>query len=131
MLGKALRSEPLQVFGPGTQVRDFTFVDDVVSGLILAAGLEHPMGEVWNLGGEQPLSVLEFVRTLGQVLEISYTHVPFPEDYQAIEIGDALVDSSRFRAATGWQSRIPLLEGLQRTCEYFSHQAAALRSLES
>jgi UDP-glucose 4-epimerase len=124
MLGRALRGEPLHVFGSGTQVRDFTFVDDVIAGLILAASLERPRGEVWNLGGDQPLSILDFVRTLAQVLEVTYAHVPFPADYQAIEIGDVLVDSSRFRAATGWQPRTALLAGLQRTCEYFRDLAS-------
>ena len=49
----------------------------------------------------------------------SYTLVPFPEDRKRIDIGDFEADASKIRAALGWQPRVGLREGLERTVDYY------------
>ncbi len=122
-LGQALRGEPVTLFGTGEQVRDFTFVDDVVDALILAAGQSSDFGRTYNLSGPEPCSLKQFVMTLHQSLPVSIRTVPFPDERLAIDVGNYWGDSSAWNRRTGWQADTSLEEGLKRTVEYFlSHR---------
>lgn len=116
----ALREE-IQLFGDGSQKRDFNYVDDVVEALLLAAISPQAEGEVFNLGASPATSLLEFVRTL---LEVSdggggYRLVPFPENRKRIDIGDFYNDFGKFQRAFGWEPRVSLRDGLARTVDYY------------
>jgi UDP-glucose 4-epimerase len=101
-------------------MRDFTYVDDVVDALLLAAQRPEADGEVFNLSGERPYSLLEFADILIDVVGAgSYACVPFPEDRSRIDIGSYYADSSKINAMLGWQPRVTLREGLLRTVEYY------------
>jgi nucleoside-diphosphate-sugar epimerase len=127
LIGRALRGEPLSIYGTGEQVRDFNYVDDVVAALRLAADLDDLSGGVWNLGDPWPCTVREFVDRLGQILPVSIRQVPFPEDLRKIEIGDYAGDYTKFHNATGWSPQVTIEEGLRRTVAYFrSHQVELL-----
>lgn len=69
-LSRAVRGQPLQVLGDGRQVREFTFVDDVVAATIAAADRGEP-GAVYNIGGGQPVSVLDAIALLEELLDRS------------------------------------------------------------
>ena len=56
-----LRNKEITIYGDGTQLRDYTYVSDIVNGLILAAESSKSSGEVFNLGYSNPISVLELV----------------------------------------------------------------------
>jgi UDP-glucose 4-epimerase len=116
----AIDGQPLQIFGHGQQMRDFTYVDDVVEALLGAAQRPESDGEVFNLGGERPYSILEFVDILlGVVGSGSYACVPFPEDRDPIDIGSYYADFSKIKRVLDWQPTVPLAEGLRRTVEYY------------
>jgi UDP-glucose 4-epimerase len=116
----AIDGQQLQIFGDGQQMRDFTYVDDVVEALLAAAYRAESDGEVFNLGGERPYSIREFVDILlGIVGGGSYACVPFPQDRCRIDIGSYHADSSKIRSALGWEPAVPLAEGLHRTVEYY------------
>jgi len=121
---QAVRGEEIQVFGDGQQRRDFDYVDDTVDAFLRAGAMEKADGQVFNLGGAAPVSLLDLVKML---LEIaghgSYRLVPFPPDRKKIDIGDFYADASRIRNALGWQPRVPLREGLARTIEYYRRHA--------
>jgi nucleoside-diphosphate-sugar epimerase len=118
-LGKALRGEPLELFGTGEQRRDFNYVDDVVEALLLAATAAEVVGGVFNLGGLRAYSLREFAETLHDLTGCTFRTVPFPEAQQAIDIGDYWGDFSRFATATGWRPRVDLREGLEQTVAFF------------
>ncbi len=61
---KALRGETIQIFGTGEQKRDFNYIDDVVSALLLAGEFDSVNGQVFNLGHSEPRSLLDFVDLL-------------------------------------------------------------------
>lgn len=119
LIGQALRGETLSIFGTGEQTRDFNYVDDVVGALKLAADLPELDGQIWNLGDPWPCSVREFVSLLTGLLPVPVRHVPFPEGYRSIEIGDYCGDYEKFHNATGWSPEITLDEGLRRSIRYF------------
>lgn len=126
LIGKALRGEPLSIFGTGEQVRDFNYVGDVVRALELAADLPSREldGQVWNLGDPWPCPVREFVDALTELLPVPVRHVPFPDGYRSIEIGHYYGDYEKFHNATEWSPEITLREGLLRTIRYFQDHAA-------
>jgi len=116
---RALRGEPIRIFGDGTQRRDFNHVDDVVDALLLAAERDDVDGRVFNLGHPRPYSLIEFVETLRRFAEFDWELAPFPEEIRRIDIGDYYGDHALYRATTGWEPRIDLAEGLESTLAWF------------
>ncbi|MFB6152733.1 MAG: NAD-dependent epimerase/dehydratase family protein [Halodesulfurarchaeum sp.] len=104
-----------EIYGNGTQTRDFTHVDDVVEATILAA--EHELDGIYNVGtGEQYdfETVVEMLNDeLGTDVEPTYVENPIPED---VYVHDTLADSSKIRAATGWEPTIDFESGIARVC---------------
>jgi UDP-glucose 4-epimerase len=123
---KATLGEEIQIFGDGQQKRDFDYVDDVVDAFLRAGASDAADGQVFNLGGDAAVSLLDLVKLM---LELaghgSYTLVPFPPERKKIDIGDFYGDARKIRASLGWgQPRVPLREGLARTLAYYREQKA-------
>jgi len=117
---QAIDGEEIQVFGDGQQVRGFNYVDDVVDALLIAGANDKVKGDYFNLGGERPISLEEFVKLLLKAAgRGSYRIVPFPSDKKAIDIGSVYTSAAKFNLATGWRARVGLEEGLVRTVEYY------------
>ncbi len=115
MIRQSLQGDKIRIFGTGEQVRDFNYVDDVVDALLRAAVHEECYGRVWNLGAPKAYSVIQFVELLAGFTGVSYEIVPFPDDRKIIDIGDYYGDYSAFRKVTGWEPKVDLAEGLERT----------------
>jgi nucleoside-diphosphate-sugar epimerase len=116
---KALRGEKIQVYGSGEQRRDFNFVDDVLDALLLAGENDALDGRAFNLGHSRSYSLLEFVELLRGLAEFEYELVPFPPGARAIDIGDYYGDYRKLHEATGWEPRVDLAEGLERTIRFY------------
>jgi UDP-glucose 4-epimerase len=116
----AVDGEQISVYGDGTQLRDLNYVDDVVEAFLLAGATDEVNGRIFNLGGTEPVSLLEIVDTLiGLCPQASYKLVPFPPEKKRIDIGDYYGDYSRIRDALGWEPRVGLREGLAKTIDYY------------
>jgi nucleoside-diphosphate-sugar epimerase len=115
----ALRGEKISLFGGGAQVRDFNYIDDVVSALLLAVATPECFGRVYNLGSLQTHSLLQFVDALKKHCQFQVESVPFPDDKRIIDIGDYYGDFSRFQTATGWRPEFDLEQGLARTIAFY------------
>ncbi len=121
---QVLTGTPIKVFGDGLQRRDFTYVDDCVEALLLAAAGDIANGRVYNLGSNEVISLRDLAELLISVAgEGSYELVEFPPDRKQIDIGDYYGSTARIEADLGWQPRIPLAEGLARTLEYYRRNA--------
>jgi UDP-glucose 4-epimerase len=108
-----------EVWG-GEQLRDFTYVDDVVEALLLAATKEEANGRVYNLGGCEVITLLELADMLVKVSGSGKFQVrPFPDDRKRIDIGDYYADDSRIRSELGWAPQVNLEEGLTRLLDYY------------
>jgi dTDP-glucose 4,6-dehydratase len=114
-VGQALRGEPLTVYGDGSQTRSFTYVDDLVAGLL--AVLDRGDASPFNIGNPAETSVLDFARRIidltGSGSEIVFD--PLPED----DPRQRCPDIGRARTLLGWEPAVPLDEGLARTVGYF------------
>jgi UDP-glucose 4-epimerase len=116
---QALDGEQIRIFGDGQQVRDTTYVDDVVEAFLLVAAGEATVGEIYNLGGEA-LNLAQIVSTIVDVAGSgSYELVPFPPESKAIEIGDYIADWSKIQAAVGWAPTVGFRDGIQRAVDYY------------
>jgi UDP-glucose 4-epimerase len=121
-----LEDRPFEVWG-GAQLRDMTYVDDVTEAFLAAASTPACHGQVYNLGGAPPASLLEIaemtVRQAGG--GASFTTREFPADRAAIDIGSYHADDSAFRAATGWAATVSLEEGIARSLAWYRPRLAA------
>jgi UDP-glucose 4-epimerase len=112
--------EEIQLFGDGTQKRDFDYVDDVVDAFLRAGASDAADGQVFNLGGDEAVSLLELTRLMIEIAGGgSYRLVPFPPERKRIDIGDFHADTRKIRATLGWAPRVTLRDGLTRTIEYY------------
>jgi len=120
----AVEGEPVQVFGDGTQRRDFNYVDDAVRAFLLAAVREEARGRVYNLGSDEVIDLRGLAELLTDVNGGgSFELVPFPPDRKAIDIGDFYADYSRIRDELGWEPRVTLRDGLERTLAFYRAEA--------
>jgi UDP-glucose 4-epimerase len=117
---RILEEKPLLVFGSGTQIRDFNYVDDAVDAFLLAAASESANGRIFNLGSGDPLSLKDTAELLIIVNGKGVSEfVPFPADRKAIDVGDYYGDFKKIRKTLGWKPRIGLKEGLKETLKYY------------
>jgi len=114
----------LAIYGDGRQVRDFNYVDDAIEALLQVAVDDEANGQVYNLGGDEPISLLHLAQLMVKVVgKGSYQLVPWPANRKRIDIGDYYGDYRKIRSKLGWCPRISLEEGLRRTFRYYeSHQ---------
>jgi UDP-glucose 4-epimerase len=121
----ALEGREIQIFGDGSQIRDFVYVDDAADAFLRAGASDACNGQVFNVGGAQPISHRDLVAMLIDVAGSgSVRYVAWPTEKKIIDIGSFYADSSRCRRALGWEPRVPLRTGLSRTLEYYRAYAA-------
>jgi UDP-glucose 4-epimerase len=121
----ALEDREIQIFGDGSQVRDFVYVDDAVDALLRAGVSEACNGQTFNVGGREPIAHRDLAQLLIQLAGSGRVrYVDWPSDRKAIDIGSVSVDSSRLRAATGWEPSIALRDGLVRTLAFYRPRMA-------
>lgn len=116
MVEAALHRGSFQVFGDGTQVRDFTYVDDIVRANILAATQELEPGVVLNLAGGTSTTVAELLRTVGEAVG-----TPVPVVWQQAQPGDVQRTGGSIELAgarLGWKPEISLAEGVNRQVDW-------------
>jgi UDP-glucose 4-epimerase len=117
---QAVEGGEIQIYGDGSQLRDFVYVDDVVDAFLRAGATDVVNGQVFNVGSPDPISHRDLVTMLlAEAGRGSVTFIAWPEDKRRIDIGSFYSDSSRFRAATGWSPAVSLRDGLRRTLDYY------------
>jgi len=115
-IGRLLGDRPLPIDGDGLQTRDFTFVGDVVLGILAAAAAPGVSGRVYNLAGGRPASLLALADALASLLGVRAGkdfRPPRPGD-----IRDSWADVSAARRDLGFEARTSLEEGLRATVEW-------------
>jgi UDP-glucose 4-epimerase len=114
----------LAIYCDGRQVRDFNHVDDVIDTLLRVAVDDQANGQVYYLGGDEPINLLHLAQLLVEVAgRGSYKLVSWPDNRKCIDIGDWHGDYRKIRSKPGWCPRVSLEEGLRRTLAYYEeHQ---------
>lgn len=113
----ALTGQAFNVYGDGTQQRDFTFVRDIVEGLVLAALHPTAVG-VYNIGGGHVVSLNEVIDLVEEL-----TGVPVKLKHLAPQVGDVQrtsADTAKIQSVLGFHPKTSLREGLRAEVEYFA-----------
>jgi nucleoside-diphosphate-sugar epimerase len=116
-LEQALHGEALEVHGDGEQSRDFTYIDNVVHGNLLAMETPSVSGEVFNVACGTRHSLLAIAAAIGEFLgeRPRLRHVAS----RAGDVRHTLADISKAERLLGYRSLVDFAEGMRRTCEYF------------
>ena len=129
MVKRALAGEALTVYGEGNYVRDYIFIDDVVSAFLMAgAGINSADGSYYVLGSGAGHTIKEMVETVRKIANemvggsVEIQHVATPPDLSQIEFRHFVADTSLFQSHTGWRPTVSLEEGIGRTIEFFLEQ---------
>jgi UDP-glucose 4-epimerase len=116
----ALEGREIQIYGDGSQVRDFVYVDDVSEAFLLAGFHDACNGGVFNVGGSEPTAHRDLVTLLLDVAgRGSVRFIDWPDEKKRIDIGSFYSDSSRFMTTTGWRPQVGLREGFGTTLAYY------------
>lgn len=116
----ALEGRSIQIYGDGSQMRDFVHVDDAADAFLRAGADEACDGDVFNVGGSEPVSHSELTSMLVEAAGTGRVeYVPWPPEKKAIDIGDFYADSSRIARTLGWAPVTPLETGLERAFTYY------------
>jgi dTDP-glucose 4,6-dehydratase len=117
-MSQALRGQPMTVYGDGSQTRSLCYVDDLVAGILAVLNSTDPAP--FNLGSEHEVTVLELAREVAALAgsDASVSHEPLPQD----DPKQRRPDLARARSILGWEAKVSLRDGLERTLEYFRRQ---------
>lgn len=120
----ALQRQEVTVYGSGEQVRDFTYVDDVVEANLLAATRDVPAGQILNVAGGSHSSVNEVLENLGEL-----SGAPLLTRYEAGAAGDVMRtggDTTAIRSLLEWSPSVSLREGLARQFDWVANQLSSV-----
>jgi len=115
---QALQEKPITVYGNGKQTRSFQYVSDLVDGLV--ALMNSNYSEPVNIGNPEEYSILEFANVILGLVggKSKVVHDPKPQD----DPQRRRPDIGRAKKYLGWQPKVSMLEGLNRTIEYFKEE---------
>jgi nucleoside-diphosphate-sugar epimerase len=118
-LRRVVEGAAFEVWG-GDQLRDFTYVEDVVESFLIAGCCASVTGRAFNIGGGPALSLRELAELLVEVAGSGrFEFREFPPERLRIDIGDYFADDRLFRDLTGWRPTKTLREGLAETLAYY------------
>ncbi len=116
---KIVRGDPIEVYGEGRMARDFTYIDDIVDGVI--AVLDRPpeqgVHEVYNIGDSQPVGLMDMISTLETALGVSANKIMRP--MQPGDVTATYADISKLNALCGYQPKVPLKIGLEKFVDWW------------
>src|SRR5271157_2984485 len=114
----ALKNEPIEIHGDGTQIRAWCFVDDMVDGVLIAMLHPKAVGESFNIGNQRAVETIyglanTVVRVLNSQSPIIFTH----KDYADVEL--RIPSISKARDLIGFEAKVDLEDGIRRTAEFY------------
>ena len=114
-----MNGKKIQIYGDGSSSRDYTYIDDIVDGIIAAVENKNNIScEVYNLGNSTPVKLMEFIRIIEEVsgCKAIYEHI---ED-QLGDVPHTFADISKAKRDLGYNPKTSLQEGLKNLYKYFS-----------
>ncbi len=121
---KAINQEEIEIYGDGSQKRDFIHIDDLTSLLELSMDKANLRGKIFNVGYGKGISLKEAVDTI--VKNVPGTKVkfkPWPEIDGKIETGNYISDLQLLKAETGWQPVMSFEEGIRNTIKFYGEKS--------
>jgi UDP-glucuronate 4-epimerase len=111
-----LRKQPITQFGDGSTVRDYTYIDDIVAGVVAALDRACPY-EIFNLGNCRPIRLDDFIQSIAAAVGVT----PIIE-YMSMQPGDVLktcADTTKAHVLLGYTPRTPFEEGIGRFVAWY------------
>lgn len=117
-----LAGEPIKVFNEGNLSRDFTYIDDIVEGVvrIMHKPPQEPCYAIYNIGGGQPVALMDFIHTLEELLGRKAVLDLLP--MQAGDVLTTYADSSKLETAIGYKPTTTLREGLAQLVAWYQNR---------
>lgn len=116
----AIEGKTIQIYGDGSQRRDFVFVDDAADAFLRAGASDACNGEVFNVGGDHPITHRDLTAMLLNIAGSGCVeYIEWPKEKKVIDIGDFYADSTKFLRSTGWNPTVTLADGLQRAVTFY------------
>ena len=130
-VSQALANEPITVFGPGTQSRSFGYVGDVVRGMMALVAEPRAIGEVFNLGNNQEITIrelAELVKTMADS-DSEIVAIPYEEAYESgfEDMPRRVPDLTKAKALIEYEPRVQLPEILSKVIEHHRAQRKGYR----
>ncbi len=125
MIKRAMLGEPITIYGDGSFIRDYNYIQNIVDAFLLAASSENTKGEHYIIGSGRGLKFSQAMEKIAATVErlcgtaANVQFVPYPENEARIDSGDFIADSAKFRRATGWKPAFSFEEGLEQTVKFY------------
>ena len=119
-LGQLMNDKEITVYGEGSQLRDYIFIDDLVNAYLLAGISPNAKGNVFNVGSGVGTEFKDMVDLLIEMVgKGKKIEVPWPENYHNIETGNYITDISKIKSLLNWEPKVSLRDGLKVTYEFY------------
>jgi UDP-glucose 4-epimerase len=117
----AMDNEKIQVFGDGSILRDFCYVDDCVDAILKLATNPNAEGEIFNVGSDIPVTFIELAKEIVRITGVGrWEFTEFSPERKAQEPGDFYSDISKINRVIGWRPATSLQDGLAKTIAFYS-----------
>ena len=120
----ALKNQPLEVYGSGDQIRCFCHVSDAVKALLLVADSEKSIGQVFNIGNNQQISIIDLAKTVieitgskSEIVKVPYSQA-YSKGFEDMQI--RVPDISKINQFFGWAPRIELNQIVKDIAKFYS-----------
>lgn len=125
--GASTKGQPIDQFGDGTTRRDYTYIDDIINGVVAAFRYEGALFDIFNLGENDTIQLKDLITAIEQALgkKAKINHLP----EQPGDVPLTCADISKARRLLGYNPTTPLREGLPKFIEWFLRERA--RPLEN
>jgi UDP-glucose 4-epimerase len=121
-IAQALKNDPITVYGDGIQTRSFTYVEDVVRGIIGLIDESRTIGEIFNIGGEEEISINDLAQRIISVTRSNsqIEHIPYNDAYQEgfEDMERRVPDITKIKNLIGYKNTHSLEDILTRVTEY-------------
>jgi UDP-glucose 4-epimerase len=115
---RAIKNEPIEIHGDGTQIRAWCYIDDMIDGVLLVAAHPKAVGESFNIGNQQAITTIYgLANTVTRVLNSQSPIVFTLKEYADVEL--RIPSVRKARELIGFEAKIDMEEGIRRTADYY------------
>ncbi len=125
---RALNGESVLVFGEGSQIRAYTFIQDSIRGVIEAVKCDDMVGQIMNIGDDFEISIDDLAKMILQKINVKSSKIKYIKNRPG-DVTHLCPDSSLFKKMTNWKPVVSFEEGLQKTIDWFKDRPEGIRVL--
>lgn len=117
-----INNEPVTMYGDGTTLRDYTYIDDVIDGIIKSVNYiecNSNVYEIFNIGSSNPISLKDMINTIGEVLDVEPEVIQLPTQLGDVNMTYASIDKAR--RIIGYEPKVSFLDGVKRFVEWYKN----------